>query len=71
MSATSRPPPPLPTPAQLAERWSCAVGSLANQRHNGEGPAYVKVHSRVLYPVARVEEYEAARLVRPVRGAAA
>lgn len=49
---------------QLVERWNGAVskGTLANWRSKGTGPAYVKFGSRVRYPLAQVEAWEAANL---------
>lgn len=53
------------TPAELANRWSCSVGWLANRRSSGSGgPAYIKVGTKVLYPIDTVESYEASRLVQ-------
>lgn len=51
------------TTRQLAERWHMAVGSLQNMRSAGIGPAYLKLGARVVYPLAAIEAYEAARLV--------
>lgn len=52
------------TPAELARRWGGAVttGTLANWRSKGSGPAFAKFGSRVRYPLARVQEWEAANL---------
>lgn len=54
------------TPRGLAERWGCAVASLANDRSRGTGPAFLKIGGKVVYTVADVEAYEAARRVEPV-----
>lgn len=52
------------TPKALADRWSCSQGWLANQRSTGnQGPPYVKLGTKVLYPLDRIEAYEASRLV--------
>ena len=51
------------TPAELAQRWRCSRGWLANLRCRGEGPAYVKLGARVLYRQHDVAAYEAASLV--------
>lgn len=59
----------LSTP-ELAERWSCSVRWLERLRSEGSGPAYLKLSSRVLYPLSAVEQYESARLVHPRDGAA-
>lgn len=51
------------TPAELAMRWKCTTGHLANQRVAGDGPAYTKTGrgkaSHVLYRLADIEAYEA------------
>jgi hypothetical protein len=48
------------TPAQLIERWHGVVvyQTLANWRCKQKGPDYIKVGEKVLYPLAKVEEYE-------------
>lgn len=51
------------TTAELADRWVCSRGWIANQRSMGLGPDYVKINSKVLYPIAAVERYEQANLV--------
>jgi hypothetical protein len=49
---------------QLAARWEGAVttGTLANWRSQGRGPSFVKVGSKVLYPVDKLEEWERLQL---------
>lgn len=50
------------TPAELAERWKCTEGHLANQRVAGDGPPYMKPgKGRVLYQRGMVRRYEHAR----------
>lgn len=52
------------TPDELGKRWSLSGRTLQDMRTKGTGPAYIKMSKKVvLYPVAAVEEYEAARLV--------
>lgn len=52
------------TPAELATRWDMKPASLANMRHRGRGPAYVKLGgSAVRYRAADVEAYERAGMV--------
>lgn len=58
------------TPAQVVERWNGAVttGTLANWRSKSTtaapvGPAFQKFGSRVRYPLAAIEAYEAANAV--------
>lgn len=53
----------------LARRWGVSTGWLANMRSAGTGPSYLKLGSRVLYPLVSVESYEADALVR-TQGAA-
>lgn len=57
---------PLLTPSDLAERWSCSTGWLANLRSAGSGPPFAKVGSLVRYPLADVLAYEQAGRVEPV-----
>ena len=52
--------PAMLTPAQLAERWSVQVGSLANMRSQGRGPAYLRLGASVRYLVNDVSAYESA-----------
>lgn len=54
------------TPAALAERWGMSVASLANMRCQGRGPDYIKIGSRVLYPLTVIEAVEEAALVKAV-----
>ncbi len=52
--------PAMLTPAQLAERWSVQVGSLANMRSQGRGPGYLRLGASVRYLLADIEAYEQA-----------
>lgn len=52
--------PDLLTDAQLAERWQLSRGTLANQRSQGRGPAYLKIAGRVRYRRSDIEAYEKA-----------
>lgn len=47
---------------ELAERWNLSEGTLERWRSDGYGPAYLKLHGRVLYRQADIEAYEAQRL---------
>jgi hypothetical protein len=49
------------TPYQIYHRWAGAISlkTMANWRSLGVGPPYVKVRGRVLYPRARLLEWEA------------
>jgi predicted DNA-binding transcriptional regulator AlpA len=51
------------TNAQLAARWQLSRGTLANQRSQGRGPAYLKLAGRVRYRRSDIEAYEQAGLV--------
>lgn len=46
------------TPAELAERWQCSSGHLANMRSAGVGPVYLKLGSSIRYRVSDVQAYE-------------
>lgn len=43
----------------LAERWQCSTRKIEQQRMSGDGPAYVKIGSQVLYDEEVVRTYEA------------
>jgi hypothetical protein len=60
--------PELLTDAQLAERWQLSRGTLANQRSQGRGPAYLKIAGRVRYRRSDIETYEQAGLMEMQRG---
>jgi len=57
------PEPELLTDAQLAVRWQLSRGTLANQRSQGRGPAYLKLAGRVRYRRSDIEAYEQAGFV--------
>lgn len=46
------------TAAELARRWHCSVGHLANERCAGKGIDYTKLNGHVLYALADVEMHE-------------
>lgn len=50
------------TARDLAERWQCSPGSLANQRSEGSGPRFVKLGKLVRYRLADIEAYEVERM---------
>jgi hypothetical protein len=50
--------PQLLTSAELAERWGCSTGWLANMRSVGVGPPFLKLGSNVRYRVPDVIAYE-------------
>lgn len=49
---------------ELAARWKGAVttGTLANWRSQRRGPPFVKVGSKVLYPLDKLEAWERQQL---------
>jgi hypothetical protein len=51
------------TDAQLAARWQLSRGTLANQRSQGRGPAYLKLAGRIRYRLSDIEAYEQAGFV--------
>lgn len=60
------------TTAELARRWRCSPGSLANARTNGTSIPYLKLFSggRVVYRLTDVLAAETAALVDPTGTAA-
>lgn len=52
------------TPAEVVTLWNNAVtvGTLANWRSKGKGPPFIKYGTRVRYPLAGLEAYDAANL---------
>ena len=56
------------TTAELAGRWRCSVGYLANLRCIGRGIPFVRVGTKVLYPLSEVEKYESDALVPQTLG---
>lgn len=50
---------------QLAERWNLSEATLERWRSEGIGPAYLKLHGRVLYRLEDIEAYEARNLRKP------
>lgn len=44
-------------PAQVGEIMGWSLNTLANYRSRGEGPPYVKVRNRVLYPSAELARW--------------
>ncbi len=51
------------TAAEVSQRFggSPSAGTLANWRTRGEGPPYVKIGSRVLYPIEKLDAWEECR----------
>ena len=46
------------TAAETSVRLGVTTGTLANWRCAGAGPDYLKIGSRIMYPLDRIEEYE-------------
>ena len=44
-------------PAQVGEIMGWSQNTLANYRSRGEGPPYVKVRNRVLYPADELDRW--------------
>lgn len=63
-AARPRPGPDLLSPEALVARWSDAVGvrTLKKWRGQGRGPAFLRIGNRVLYRLADVQAFEAARV---------
>lgn len=57
------------TPRELIERYKNRVTerTLANWRSTGQGPRFIKIGGRVMYPVERVIEWEKNRESRLVQ----
>lgn len=54
----------LATPAEAAEYLRTSVGKLANDRHLGTGPCFVKYGRRVLYPWWSLREFVEVNTIR-------
>ena len=46
------------TPSEAAARLRTTIGTLSNWRVRGEGPRYIKLGRKVLYPLAEIEAFE-------------
>ncbi len=57
-------PPELLTEQMLAPRWFCSRSRLQHWRSDGNGPGYLKIGGRILYPLADVREFEMAHRVK-------
>ncbi len=53
---------------ELASRWRMSPRTLEQWRWRGIGPRYLKIGGRVIYPLAEVEAFEAARLHQNTNG---
>jgi hypothetical protein len=43
---------------ELSQRWNVAVATLQKWRQQSYGPAFLKLSSRVAYPIEAVEAFE-------------
>jgi len=48
---------------ELANRWRVSPRTLERWRHVGGGPGYIKIGSRIAYPMADVTAFEATHRV--------
>ena len=46
------------TPKELAQRWRLNHQTLANWRHKRQGPPFVRIGTRVLYPIEGIQSFE-------------
>lgn len=46
------------TTKELSDRWRLSDQTLANWRHAGKGPAFLRVGKRVLYPMDKIHAFE-------------
>lgn len=46
------------TETELATRWSMTTKTLYRWRTQNQGPKYMKLGKKILYPLAAVEAYE-------------
>ena len=49
---------PYLTSKEVADRWRLSDQTLANWRSAGKGPPFIRVGSRVLYPIEGINAYE-------------
>jgi predicted DNA-binding transcriptional regulator AlpA len=49
---------PTLTETELATRWSMTTKTLYRWRTQNQGPKYLKLGKRILYPLEAVEQYE-------------
>jgi hypothetical protein len=46
------------TSKELATRWRLSDQTLANWRYAGKGPSFIRIGSRVLYPIETIQQFE-------------
>lgn len=50
------------TPDQLGERWGKSRQALAQMRHRGDSPAFIKIGRSIFYRIEDVREFEESQL---------
>ena len=50
------------TPKEAAERLRTTIGTLSNWRVRGDGPRFIKLGRKVLYPLTEIEAFEKRQL---------
>lgn len=51
------------TPESLGERWTIAPHTLSQWRWKGNGPHFIKIGKKVLYPMERILTFESERIL--------
>jgi len=46
------------TSRELAQRWRLSEQTLANWRHGGKGPPFMRIGGRILYPIEGINAQE-------------
>lgn len=46
------------TSKELAARWRLSSQTLANWRHEGKGPQFIRIGSQVRYPLEGIQAWE-------------
>ena len=60
--------PSLLTPRQLAAHWGLSEKTLERCRSLATGPMYLKLGSRVMYPLSAIAQHEQGRMRRCTAG---
>jgi hypothetical protein len=53
----------------LARRWSISHRTLERWRHDGTGPAFLKIGGRIVYRLEDIQAFEKDRVCYPVPAA--
>jgi len=54
------------TSKELSDRWRLSDQTLANWRYAGKGPPFIRVGSRVLYPIDGIQAFERLHQQQPI-----